>query len=156
MKEIWAELGYRGLFAGTHLCGLMLSKNTMFALLKKVKTCVFSTGFMPRVIKVAPACAVMISTYEFGKAFFQKVNLDREWPASWRLSVGCWGFLSATGLFTQQHMQTLYIRTVGTKSPQTEAWGTVGPGFGFVLTQKKRIRPHVRDASPCKSALLKY
>ncbi|KAM6914066.1 mitochondrial glutathione transporter SLC25A39 isoform 1-T1 [Lycodopsis pacificus] len=50
MKEIWAEMGYRGLFA----------------------------GFMPRVIKVAPACAVMISTYEFGKAFFQQMNLDRE------------------------------------------------------------------------------
>uniref|UniRef100_A0A665TQW2 Mitochondrial glutathione transporter SLC25A39 n=1 Tax=Echeneis naucrates TaxID=173247 RepID=A0A665TQW2_ECHNA len=50
MKEIWAELGYKGLFA----------------------------GFMPRVIKVAPACAVMISTYEFGKAFFQKMNLDQE------------------------------------------------------------------------------
>ncbi|XP_021165931.2 solute carrier family 25 member 39 isoform X1 [Fundulus heteroclitus] len=50
MKEIWSELGYRGLFA----------------------------GFMPRVIKVAPACAVMISSYEFGKAFFQKLNLDRQ------------------------------------------------------------------------------
>ncbi|XP_034395642.1 solute carrier family 25 member 39 isoform X1 [Cyclopterus lumpus] len=50
MKDIWAEMGYRGLFA----------------------------GFMPRVIKVAPACAVMISTYEFGKAFFQQMNLDRE------------------------------------------------------------------------------
>ncbi|XP_031606998.1 solute carrier family 25 member 39 isoform X1 [Oreochromis aureus] len=50
MKEIRADLGYRGLFA----------------------------GFMPRVIKVAPACAVMISSYEFGKAFFQKMNLDRE------------------------------------------------------------------------------
>uniref|UniRef100_A0A8C7YFS5 Mitochondrial glutathione transporter SLC25A39 n=1 Tax=Oryzias sinensis TaxID=183150 RepID=A0A8C7YFS5_9TELE len=32
----------------------------------------------PLVIKVAPACAVMISSYEFGKAFFQKVNLDRQ------------------------------------------------------------------------------
>ncbi|XP_034075591.1 solute carrier family 25 member 39 [Gymnodraco acuticeps] len=50
MKSIWAEMGYRGLFA----------------------------GFMPRVIKVAPACAVMISSYEFGKTFFQKMNLDRE------------------------------------------------------------------------------
>uniref|UniRef100_A0A672FB40 Mitochondrial glutathione transporter SLC25A39 n=1 Tax=Salarias fasciatus TaxID=181472 RepID=A0A672FB40_SALFA len=50
MKQICTELGYRGLFA----------------------------GFMPRVIKVAPACAVMISTYEFGKAFFQKMNRDRE------------------------------------------------------------------------------
>uniref|UniRef100_A0A3Q1CZP5 Mitochondrial glutathione transporter SLC25A39 n=1 Tax=Amphiprion ocellaris TaxID=80972 RepID=A0A3Q1CZP5_AMPOC len=54
MKEIWADLGYRGLFA----------------------------GFMPRVIKVAPACAIMISSYEFGKAFFQKMNLDRERLAS--------------------------------------------------------------------------
>ncbi|XP_037544621.1 solute carrier family 25 member 39 [Nematolebias whitei] len=50
MKDIWAELGYRGLFA----------------------------GFMPRVIKVAPACAVMISSYEFGKAFFQQMNLDQQ------------------------------------------------------------------------------
>uniref|UniRef100_A0A667Z3G7 Mitochondrial glutathione transporter SLC25A39 n=1 Tax=Myripristis murdjan TaxID=586833 RepID=A0A667Z3G7_9TELE len=54
MKEICAELGYRGLFA----------------------------GFLPRVIKVAPACAVMISTYEFGKTFFQKMNLDSERRAS--------------------------------------------------------------------------
>ncbi|MBN3312901.1 S2539 protein, partial [Atractosteus spatula] len=50
MNRIWAEAGYRGLFA----------------------------GFLPRVIKVAPACAVMISTYEFGKAFFQKHNQERE------------------------------------------------------------------------------
>ena len=33
---------------------------------------------MPRVIKVAPACAIMISTYEFGKAFFRRMNLDGE------------------------------------------------------------------------------
>uniref|UniRef100_A0A8C8FC84 Mitochondrial glutathione transporter SLC25A40 n=1 Tax=Oncorhynchus tshawytscha TaxID=74940 RepID=A0A8C8FC84_ONCTS len=29
-------------------------------------------GFLPRVVKVAPACAIMISCYEFGKAFFRK------------------------------------------------------------------------------------
>lgn len=34
----------------------------------------FLSGFLPRVIKVAPACAIMISTYEFGKAFFRKHN----------------------------------------------------------------------------------
>ncbi|XP_042346836.1 solute carrier family 25 member 40 [Plectropomus leopardus] len=34
-------------------------------------------GFLPRVIKVAPACAIMISTYEFGKAFFRKHNQER-------------------------------------------------------------------------------
>ncbi|XP_051572931.1 probable mitochondrial glutathione transporter SLC25A39 isoform X2 [Myxocyprinus asiaticus] len=46
MRNIWTDMGYRGLFA----------------------------GFLPRVIKVAPACAVMISTYEFGKTFFQERN----------------------------------------------------------------------------------
>ncbi|XP_034553271.1 solute carrier family 25 member 40 [Notolabrus celidotus] len=34
-------------------------------------------GFLPRLIKVAPACAIMISTYEFGKAFFRQHNQER-------------------------------------------------------------------------------
>jgi hypothetical protein len=43
--------------------------------------CVVSPGFLPRVIKVAPACAIMISSYEFGKAFFQEMNLrDKRRP----------------------------------------------------------------------------
>ncbi|KAK9396867.1 solute carrier family 25 member 39 [Crotalus adamanteus] len=50
MQKIWAESGTRGLF----------------------------TGFLPRVIKVAPACAIMISTYEFGKTFFQKMNQEQQ------------------------------------------------------------------------------
>ncbi|XP_060717208.1 probable mitochondrial glutathione transporter SLC25A40 isoform X1 [Tachysurus vachellii] len=50
MKRIVAESGIQGLFA----------------------------GFMPRLIKVAPACAIMISTYEFGKAFFRKQNQEKE------------------------------------------------------------------------------
>ncbi|XP_006891549.1 PREDICTED: solute carrier family 25 member 40 [Elephantulus edwardii] len=33
------------------------------------------TGLIPRLIKIAPACAIMISTYEFGKAFFHKQNV---------------------------------------------------------------------------------
>ncbi|XP_072821180.1 mitochondrial glutathione transporter SLC25A40 isoform X2 [Vicugna pacos] len=36
------------------------------------------TGLIPRLIKIAPACAIMISTYEFGKAFFQKQNARRQ------------------------------------------------------------------------------
>lgn len=48
MRLIVAEQGFSGLFA----------------------------GFLPRLIKVAPACAIMISTYEFGKAFFRKRNLE--------------------------------------------------------------------------------
>uniref|UniRef100_A0A8C8SW37 Mitochondrial glutathione transporter SLC25A39 n=1 Tax=Pelusios castaneus TaxID=367368 RepID=A0A8C8SW37_9SAUR len=50
LRRIRAESGTRGLFA----------------------------GFLPRVIKVAPACAIMISTYEFGKTFFQKLNQEQQ------------------------------------------------------------------------------
>lgn len=54
MRLIVAEQGFSGLFA----------------------------GFLPRLIKVAPACAIMISTYEFGKAFFRKHNLERTLQSS--------------------------------------------------------------------------
>ncbi|XP_060638304.2 mitochondrial glutathione transporter SLC25A40 [Anolis sagrei] len=32
------------------------------------------TGIIPRLTKIAPACAIMISTYEYGKSFFRKLN----------------------------------------------------------------------------------
>ncbi|KAM4706297.1 mitochondrial glutathione transporter SLC25A40 isoform 2-T2 [Rhinophrynus dorsalis] len=35
-------------------------------------------GLIPRLIKVAPACAIMISTYEFGKTFFRKLNTEQQ------------------------------------------------------------------------------
>jgi len=35
------------------------------------------TGLFPRVVKVAPACAIMVATFEYGKAFFQSRNLER-------------------------------------------------------------------------------
>ncbi|EPY81903.1 hypothetical protein CB1_000698017 [Camelus ferus] len=34
------------------------------------------TDFLPRIIKAPPSCAVMISTYEFGKSFFQRLNRE--------------------------------------------------------------------------------
>uniref|UniRef100_A0A673J349 Solute carrier family 25 member 40 n=1 Tax=Sinocyclocheilus rhinocerous TaxID=307959 RepID=A0A673J349_9TELE len=60
MKRIVAENGVSGLFA----------------------------GFLPRLIKVAPACAIMISTYEFGKAFFHRYNQKKQrvtqlQPSTW-------------------------------------------------------------------------
>ncbi|XP_056672919.1 probable mitochondrial glutathione transporter SLC25A39 isoform X4 [Monodelphis domestica] len=49
LRRIQAESGARGLFA----------------------------GFLPRIIKAAPSCAIMISTYEFSKNFFQRLNLEK-------------------------------------------------------------------------------
>jgi len=49
-KELIAEQGVRGLFA----------------------------GLIPRLLKVAPACAIMISSYEFCKEFFRQQNRERE------------------------------------------------------------------------------
>jgi solute carrier family 25 protein 39/40 len=34
------------------------------------------SGFAPRVMKIAPSCAIMISSYEIGKNFFKKGNRD--------------------------------------------------------------------------------
>ncbi|NXC46568.1 S2540 protein, partial [Penelope pileata] len=34
-------------------------------------------GIIPRLFKVAPACAIMISTYEYGKSFFSHLNEKR-------------------------------------------------------------------------------
>ncbi|XP_067869228.1 mitochondrial glutathione transporter SLC25A40-like [Heterodontus francisci] len=34
-------------------------------------------GLLPRLMKVAPACAIMISSYEYGKSFFRKINQER-------------------------------------------------------------------------------
>lgn len=35
-------------------------------------------GLTPRLIKVAPACAIMISTYEYGKYFFTQKNVKKK------------------------------------------------------------------------------
>ncbi|XP_069770388.1 mitochondrial glutathione transporter SLC25A40-like [Narcine bancroftii] len=35
-------------------------------------------GLLPRLMKVAPACAIMVSSYEYGKSFFRKINQERE------------------------------------------------------------------------------
>ncbi|XP_011499451.1 PREDICTED: solute carrier family 25 member 40-like isoform X2 [Ceratosolen solmsi marchali] len=49
IKKIYAQGGVKGLF----------------------------TGLTPRLVKVAPACAIMISTFEHGKRFFQTYNANR-------------------------------------------------------------------------------
>ncbi|XP_053605669.1 probable mitochondrial glutathione transporter SLC25A40 isoform X1 [Plodia interpunctella] len=35
------------------------------------------TGLLPRIFKVAPACAIMIATFEYGKQFFRQYNSQK-------------------------------------------------------------------------------
>ncbi|XP_077285157.1 solute carrier family 25 protein Shawn-like [Arctopsyche grandis] len=35
------------------------------------------TGFVPRIIKIAPACAIMIATFEYGKSIFRDYNKSK-------------------------------------------------------------------------------
>ncbi|XP_077160310.1 mitochondrial glutathione transporter SLC25A40 isoform X2 [Paroedura picta] len=35
-------------------------------------------SIVPRLTKIAPACAIMISTYEYGKSFFRRLNKERD------------------------------------------------------------------------------
>lgn len=37
------------------------------------------TGLTPRLIKVAPACAIMISSFEYGKVFFNRLGNEHEY-----------------------------------------------------------------------------
>ena len=39
----------------------------------------FCAGLVPRIVKVAPACAITISSYEMGKRFFQQHNSQYYW-----------------------------------------------------------------------------
>lgn len=34
------------------------------------------TGLIPRIVKVAPACAIMVATFEYGKSFFEHYNFE--------------------------------------------------------------------------------
>ncbi|KAL1490784.1 hypothetical protein ABEB36_013421 [Hypothenemus hampei] len=42
----------------------------------------FYTGLTPRLIKVAPACAIMISSFEYGKVFFNRLANQKEFNLS--------------------------------------------------------------------------
>ncbi|NXC77862.1 S2539 protein, partial [Anhinga anhinga] len=76
MRRIRAESGTRGLFAGKAVPPA-LGWGLLVPWCHRGANGVVLAGFLPRVIKVAPACAIMISTYEFGKTFFQKLNQER-------------------------------------------------------------------------------
>ncbi|CAH0554058.1 unnamed protein product [Brassicogethes aeneus] len=54
IKDIYRQQGARGLFA----------------------------GIVPRLIKVAPACAIMISSFEYGKVFFNRLAAKKEQNAA--------------------------------------------------------------------------
>lgn len=40
-------------------------------------------GILPRMLRVVPACAIMISTFEYSKSFFFHYNLDLQETGRW-------------------------------------------------------------------------
>lgn len=46
------------------------------------------SGLIPRIVRVAPACAIMISSYEFCKEFFHQLNTERDYPNTTSLPSG--------------------------------------------------------------------
>ncbi|NWQ80752.1 S2539 protein, partial [Columbina picui] len=77
LRRIRAESGTRGLFTGKAVPPA-LGWGSQVPQCHQGADGVVLAGFLPRVIKVAPACAIMISTYEFGKTFFQKLNQEQQ------------------------------------------------------------------------------
>lgn len=77
MSRIVAQDGFGAMFAGRYFIDVFYIMVLHLSTWHVITPLVLSLpGFLPRLIKVAPACAIMISTYEFGKAFFHKHNQD--------------------------------------------------------------------------------
>lgn len=42
-------------------------------------------GVTPRIIKISPACAIMVATFEYGKSFFYLRNINASKPHASKL-----------------------------------------------------------------------
>lgn len=60
---------------------------TMRNILRSSGVSGFYAGLTPRLLKVVTACAVMISTYEFGKKFFYQLNVKKYYDDNPRLKI---------------------------------------------------------------------
>ncbi len=92
--EKWWHVQY--LFYPLYIFGTMIFKSPPDVSAVQLRfLCLLSSGFLPRLIKVAPACAIMISTYEFGKAFFHSYNQKKHrvpqlQPSTWSHTPNHW------------------------------------------------------------------
>lgn len=71
------EFGEKFLYSANGKKQLTGSLQTMMNILRTAGISGFYAGLTPRLLKVVTACAVMISTYEFGKKFFYTHNVNK-------------------------------------------------------------------------------
>jgi len=67
------EMGERGLVEGKQKSNWTMVKE----IVARNGTKGLFAGLSPRILKVAPACAIMISSYEYCKTFFHNHNIER-------------------------------------------------------------------------------
>jgi len=70
IREVLRNYGVAGLFAGR-------INSWSFDLFSDPPFLPTNPGLTPRIVKVAPACAIMISTYEAFKQFFRRQNAGK-------------------------------------------------------------------------------
>lgn len=71
------ELGELVFKDGSSVKKLPFTFSLMFQLYRESGWRSLFAGVSARVMKVAPACAVMISTYEYSKSFFRRYNMEK-------------------------------------------------------------------------------
>lgn len=69
------EFGEKVFYSGNGKGKPSSTKATFFNIYKSQGIRGFFAGLTPRLFKVAPACAIMISSYEYGKSYFHKYNM---------------------------------------------------------------------------------
>ncbi|XP_013382394.1 solute carrier family 25 member 40 [Lingula anatina] len=74
------------------------------------------TGIVPRVVKVAPACAIMIGSYEYAKLFFKKTNAARRHVEEELDHASSRSWISSDGLFKSSVAHTFQVNAGSNKT----------------------------------------